>query len=122
MELDTNGLMTVELEAADSGRSVGLKGMKLSTGSTALVEGAGFVDTCDPEEADVVGVDAEVTTELTGTVLAKLELSTIVDLTTAAFILNQAETQRDVIDTNVWQALLYKAASTGDFGLFINEF
>jgi hypothetical protein len=28
----------------------------------------------------------------------------------------------DVIDTNVWQALLFKAASTGDFGLFINEF
>jgi outer membrane protein TolC len=49
-------------------------------------------------------------------------LATIVDVTTAAFILNQAETQMDVIDTNVWQALLYKAASTGDFGLFINEF
>jgi hypothetical protein len=43
-------------------------------------------------------------------------------VTTAAFILNQAETERDVIDTNVWQALLYKAASTGDFGLFFNEF
>jgi outer membrane protein TolC len=49
-------------------------------------------------------------------------LATIVDVTTAAFILNQAETQRDVIDTNVWQALLYKAASTGDFTLFYNEF
>jgi len=49
-------------------------------------------------------------------------LATIVDVTTAAFILNQAETERDVIDTNVWQALLYKAASTGDFGLFFNEF
>jgi outer membrane protein TolC len=49
-------------------------------------------------------------------------LATIVDVTTAAFILNQAETQRDVIDTNVWQALLYKAASTGDFALFFNEF
>jgi outer membrane protein TolC len=49
-------------------------------------------------------------------------LATIVDVTTAAFILNQAETERDVIDTNVWQALLYKAASTGDFALFFNEF
>lgn len=49
-------------------------------------------------------------------------LATIVDVTTAAFILNQAETERDVIDTNVWQALLYKAASTGDFALFYNEF
>jgi outer membrane protein TolC len=54
--------------------------------------------------------------------LYKNGLATIVDVTTAAFILNQAETQRDVIDTNVWQALLYKAASTGDFGLFINQF
>ncbi len=54
--------------------------------------------------------------------LYKNGLATIVDVTTAAFLLNQAETQRDVIDTNVWQALLYKAASTGDFGLFINEF
>ncbi len=54
--------------------------------------------------------------------LYKNGLATIVDVTTAAFILNQAETQRDVIDTNVWQALLYKAASTGDFALFINEF
>ncbi|HVU97001.1 MAG TPA: TolC family protein [Puia sp.] len=49
-------------------------------------------------------------------------LATIVDVTTAAFVLNQAETQLDVIDTNVWQALLFKAAGTGDFGLFINEF
>lgn len=54
--------------------------------------------------------------------LYKNGLATIVDVTTAAFILNQAETQRDVIETNVWQALLYKAASTGDFGLFFNEF
>jgi outer membrane protein TolC len=54
--------------------------------------------------------------------LYKNGLATIVDVTTAAAILNQAETQRDVIDTNVWQALLFKAASTGDFGMFINEF
>ena len=54
--------------------------------------------------------------------LYKNGLATIVDVTTAAFILNQAETQRDVIDTNVWQALLFKAASTGDFGLFFNQF
>src|SRR5580658_3511886 len=54
--------------------------------------------------------------------LYKNGLATLVDVTTAAAILNQAETERDVIDTNVWQALLYKAASTGDFGLFFNEF
>jgi len=49
-------------------------------------------------------------------------LATIVDVTTAAFILNQAETQRDIAFNNVWQALLFKAASSGDFGLFFNEF
>jgi outer membrane protein TolC len=54
--------------------------------------------------------------------LYKNGLATIVDVTTAAAILNQAETERDVIDTNVWEALLFKAASTGDFALFINEF
>jgi outer membrane protein TolC len=54
--------------------------------------------------------------------LYKNGLATIVDVTTAAAILNQAETERDVINTNVWQALLYKAASTGDFALFFNEF
>ena len=49
-------------------------------------------------------------------------LATIVDVTTASFILNQAETQRDIAFNNVWQALLFKAASSGDFNLFLNEF
>jgi outer membrane protein TolC len=55
-------------------------------------------------------------------VLYKNGLATIVDVTTASFILNQAETQRDIAFNNVWQALLFKAASSGDFGLFFNEF
>lgn len=55
-------------------------------------------------------------------VLYKNGLATIVDVTTASFILNQAETERDIAFNNVWQALLFKAASSGDFGLFINEF
>jgi outer membrane protein TolC len=49
-------------------------------------------------------------------------LSNIVDLTQALFGLNRAETDRDIAYNNVWQALLLKAAATGDFGLFINEF
>ena len=49
-------------------------------------------------------------------------LATIVDVTTASYVLNQAETQRDIAFSNVWQALLYKAAASGDFGLFYNEF
>ncbi len=56
------------------------------------------------------------------TTLYRNGLATIVDVTTAAYVLNQAETQRDIALTNVWQALLYKAASSGDFGLFYNEF
>jgi outer membrane protein len=56
------------------------------------------------------------------TVLYRNGLATIVDVTTALFTLNRAETDRDIANNNVWQALLFRAASTGDFGLFINEF
>jgi outer membrane protein TolC len=54
--------------------------------------------------------------------LYKNGLSNIVDLTTALFTLNRAETDRDIVYNNVWQALLYKSAATGDFGIFINNF
>jgi len=55
-------------------------------------------------------------------VMYKNGLSNIVDVTQALFTLNRAETDRDIAYNNVWQALLLKAAATGDFGLFINEF
>jgi len=69
-----------------------------------------------------VGVKAAGDAYLQKSVLYKNGLTTIVDLTTALYTLNRAETDRDIAYNNVWQALLYKAASTGDFGLFINEF
>ncbi len=56
------------------------------------------------------------------TVMYKNGLSNIVDITQALFALNRAETDRDIANNNVWQALLLKAAATGDFGLFMNEF
>jgi len=49
-------------------------------------------------------------------------LATLVDLTQALFVLNRAETDRDIAYTNVWQALLIKSAAAGDYNLFINEF
>lgn len=55
-------------------------------------------------------------------VLYKNGLANIVDVTTALYTLNRAETDRDIAYSNVWQALLYKAAASGDFGLFFNEF
>jgi outer membrane protein TolC len=48
-------------------------------------------------------------------------LTTIVDITQALYVLNRAETDRDIAYTNVWQALLLKAAAEGDYSLFINE-
>jgi outer membrane protein TolC len=54
--------------------------------------------------------------------LYKNGLSNIVDLTTALYTLNRAETDRDIAYNNVWQALLYKAAATGDFNIFVNNF
>jgi outer membrane protein TolC len=55
-------------------------------------------------------------------VLYKNGLTDIVDVTQALYALNRAETDRDVSYNNVWQALLLKAAASGDFSLFINEF
>jgi outer membrane protein TolC len=59
---------------------------------------------------------------LQNSVLYKNGLANIVDITQALFTLNRAETNREIANNNVWQALLFKAAATGDFGLFINEF
>ncbi len=53
-------------------------------------------------------------------VLYKNGLSNIVDMTQAMYALNRAETDRDIAYSNVWQALLLKAAAEGDFGLFLN--
>lgn len=54
-------------------------------------------------------------------VLYKNGLTNIVDVTQTLYTLNRAETDRDIAFSNVWQALLLKAAATGNFGLFINE-
>ena len=54
-------------------------------------------------------------------VLYKNGLTNIVDLTQALYSLNRAETDRDIAYSNVWQALLLKAAASGDFNLFQNE-
>jgi outer membrane protein TolC len=56
------------------------------------------------------------------TVLYRNGLTNIVDVTQVSYTLNRAETDRDIAYTNVWQALLLKAAASGNFSLFINEF
>ena len=61
-------------------------------------------------------------TYLQRSVLYKNGLTNIVDVTQALFTLNRAEIDRDISTNNVWQALLLKAAASGDFGMFINEF
>ncbi|HSU50353.1 MAG TPA: TolC family protein, partial [Segetibacter sp.] len=55
-------------------------------------------------------------------VLYKNGLSNIIDVTQALYALNRAETDRDIAFANVWQALLFKAAASGNFSIFINEF
>ncbi len=49
-------------------------------------------------------------------------LSNIVDLTQALYTVNRADIDRDITLNNLWQAILSKAAATGDFGIFINNF
>lgn len=54
-------------------------------------------------------------------VLYKNGLSNIIDLTQALFVLNRAETNISVAYSNVWQALVLKAASNGDIDLLIKQ-
>jgi outer membrane protein TolC len=54
--------------------------------------------------------------------LYKNGLANIVDFTQALFVLNRAEVDNYIASNNVWQAVLFKAAATGDFGIFINNF
>ena len=52
------------------------------------------------------------------TVLYDNGLTSLVDVTQALYALIRAETDRDIASSNVWQALLLKAASIGDFNTF----
>jgi outer membrane protein, adhesin transport system len=54
--------------------------------------------------------------------LYKNGLATITDFQQALYTLYRAETNNYIAYNNVWQALLFKAASTGDLDLFINNF
>jgi outer membrane protein TolC len=87
-----------------------------------VLSGTRIKNALDNYQEAPVQVTAASDAYLQKTVLYKNGLATIVDVTTALFTLNRAETDRDIANNNVWQALLFRAASTGDFGLFINEF
>ncbi|EFK37692.1 type I secretion outer membrane protein, TolC family [Chryseobacterium gleum] len=54
-------------------------------------------------------------------VLYKNGLTDLVDLSQAIYALVRAETDRDIAISNVWNALLLKAAAMGDFSVFENE-
>lgn len=56
------------------------------------------------------------------TALYKNGLADLVAVTQTFYTLNRAEIDQDIILTNIWQSLLLKAAATGDFDLFMNEF
>lgn len=54
-------------------------------------------------------------------VLYKNGLSNIIDLQQALYLVSRAETDMSVAYINVWQSLLQKAASSGDFDLFLQQ-
>lgn len=54
------------------------------------------------------------------TVMYRNGLINLIDLNQALYALIRAETDRDVAHNNVWQALLLRAAATGDYSLFEN--
>lgn len=55
-------------------------------------------------------------------VLYKNGLTGIIDVTQALYTLNLDETVRDIAYNNFWQSLMYKAAVSVDFVIFIKEF
>jgi outer membrane protein TolC len=55
------------------------------------------------------------------TALYRNGLTNMVDLQLALLAFNRAELDKSVAYINVWQALLLKAAASGDFDLFINQ-
>ncbi len=69
-----------------------------------------------------IQVKAATDAYLQKSVLYQNGLTNLVDVTQTLYILIRAETDRDIANNNVWQALLLKAASTGDFSLFENQF
>lgn len=68
-----------------------------------------------------VQVKAAAQAYLQKVILYKHGLTNLVDVTQAAYVLTRAETDRDIAYSNVWQALLLRAAAAGDFNLFINK-
>jgi hypothetical protein len=54
-------------------------------------------------------------------VLYKNGLANIVDVQQALYAVNKAETDMSVAYIQVWQALLLKAAASGDFNLFLGQ-
>ena len=54
-------------------------------------------------------------------VLYKNGLTNLLDVTQASYSLIRAETDRDIANNNVWQALLIRVAATGDFSLFESQ-
>jgi len=68
-----------------------------------------------------VQVKAAADAYLQKSVLYKNGLTTLIDVTQSQYALIKAETDRDIAFNNVWQALLLKAASAGDFSIFENQ-
>lgn len=70
-----------------------------------------------------VGIQVKAASDayLQKSVLYRNGLTNLVDLTQAMYTLVRAETDRDIAYSNVWQALLLKAASTGDMNLFESQ-
>ena len=69
-----------------------------------------------------IQVNAAAQAYLQKSTLDKNGLTTLTDITQTLYTLNRAEIDRDIVNNNVWQSFLLKAAATGNFDLFINEF
>ncbi|MFB9864886.1 TolC family protein [Rufibacter immobilis] len=83
---------------------------------------AKIINALESQKEAPVQVRAAMAAYRQNTALYKNDLANIVDVTQALYTLSRAELEREVANANVWQALLLKAAATGDITLFLNEF
>ena len=87
-----------------------------------VLSGTKITNAIDNYKEAPIQVKAASDAYLQRTVLYRHGLNNIVDLTQALYTLNRAEIDMDIASANVWQALLLKAAASGDFKIFIDNF
>lgn len=95
--------------------------VKEQLNTQSQIADAKFVKALEMQEQAPIQVNSANIAYTQRSALYKNGLTNLVDVTTALYTLNRAESDRDLAYINVWQALLLKAAATGDLQIFTDQ-